>query len=283
MSTECWRADRLDTRLRQGRLATPQLRCIAAELALLHEGRFHGDLGLEAVFVDSRGGVTFVPATDATGRDAFDDVARLALALRTAGRDDLAERFVAAYAEIGDRFAIYPELDARERRLATAHAPRAPKRPQLVAVGGLAASGKSTIAARLAEEIGAPLVAAADPRIAVADAWSTFLALTERAAFVLDAGRPVVLDASFASQASRRAALRLAQDRGAPFLFAECCASEDTRRRRLASRPAPPAIEWEPVRDLEGAIHVVIDTSHPEPRGFARVRRVLPASPSLVA
>lgn len=273
MSSECWRADRLDTRLRQGRLATPQLRCVAAELARLHEGgRVHGGLGLASVFVDVRGGVTFEPATEPTGRDALDDVAALVLGLRSAGHGDLAERFVAAYVEQADAFSMLPALDARTARAG---------RPLLVAVGGRAASGKSTVAARLASELAAPIVSAT--RIGGADAWSQFLAMAERAALALDAGRSVVLDAPFASQAVRRAALRLARDRGASFLFVECCASEDTCRRRLASRALAPPIEWEPLRDLDGAIHVVVDTSHAEPRGIGRVRRVLPAAPSLVA
>ena len=365
MQSERWRADRLDTRLAQGRLAPVHVCAVATALARRHaqaesrsthapaldeeiaalrdrlvasghdaarldaahahlahllandRARFeariargairpiHGALGMDSVFVDARSQASIDEPAEPIVADTSRDVARLALSLRRVGRADLAERFVAAYAEASDDFALYPLLAFYEARaaldLATqssdgyeasrwlGHArPSLPRaRPQVVAVGGRAASGKSTIATRLAAELGAPLVSAHGVCASGGDEWSLFLALAERAAPVLDSGRSLVLDATFASQATRRAVARLARERGAPFLFTECSAYDDTRRRRLAARSPSPATsaatEWEPVRDLEGGVHVVVDTNRAEPRGFARVRRILPAATSLVA
>jgi predicted kinase len=361
MASERWSADRLDTRIRQGRLDAMQARAVAAALARWQDAapppggadatdlarlaervatasarvaarfedaciasdarrrlaralmadrdrfvarqsdavvrRVHGAFAPERVFVDAAGFVHVEEPASAQAGDPAADVARMAAALRRAGRDDLADRFVAAYAQCADDFGVYRTLAFHEsltaieraaevtdaadavRWLAQSRPAPCGVRPQLVAVGGPRASGKSTVAARLASELGAPLVSVHALRECPADEWSATLALVDRARPVLDAGRPVVVDATFAAHAQRRILARLARERGAPFLFAECKAAEGARARRIAMRASGSGAEspeWESVRDLEGGIHVVIDTTRPVARGMARVARILP-------
>jgi predicted kinase len=156
----------------------------------------HGELGLEHVHVDDAGAVELVDRAlrdDPMRRiDVCADVALLADELAAAGRTDLAERFLAAYAISSDDFDLYPLIDfyaslratlrarleldraaasgrptlaswheARAHRflalaLAVARQPLLP--PVLIATGGQVASGKSTVADALAFEIGAPVV-----------------------------------------------------------------------------------------------------------------------------
>lgn len=117
-------------------------------------------------------------------RDRVEDPASLALDLTFEGRGDLAERLLSAYAAASDDFELYRVIDYHERGcaihrvadlaqtlgvaaaerarrwllsgLATCHRPVLP--PMLIAVGGLVASGKSTIASWLAGRLGAPRV-----------------------------------------------------------------------------------------------------------------------------
>jgi len=124
-----------------------------------------------------------------------------------------------------------------------------PEGPLLVLVGGLVASGKSTLARALAarwdmalleaDRVRGTLLAAAEAESTGAEArWRRDLSsrfeaeiyddLLRRADAMLAAGRSLVLDACF----PRRAAAR----RGARFLFVECQAPEATVRARLAQR-----------------------------------------------
>jgi predicted kinase len=156
----------------------------------------HGELGLEHVYVDARGHVELVdrasPDDPMRRIDVCADVALLADELAAAGRADLAERFVAAYAVSADDFDLYPVIDfyaslraslrarleldraagTHRRTIAEWHAARAHRflklalavarqpllPPALIATGGQVASGKSTVADALARAIGAPVV-----------------------------------------------------------------------------------------------------------------------------
>jgi predicted kinase len=150
------------------------------------------------------------------------------------------------------------------------------------------ASGKSTVARRIARELDAELLEADALRgdLAAAgvsralrpefapDLYRTLLA---RARTCLSAGRAVVLDACFDSRAERARARALATAAGAPFVFVECRAPESVCRERLRRREVagePGWLElfeallarWEPVDELPADVHRVIDTSGPPER-----------------
>jgi FMN phosphatase YigB (HAD superfamily)/predicted kinase len=135
----------------------------------------------------------------------------------------------------------------------------------LIAVGGLVASGKTTLARMLAQRLGAAHVEADHERSALlgpagevheAEAMRRFApelearvyaALMQRAEPILARGHAAVLDGCFARAAQREAARALARRNGAPFVFVECVASEEATRRRLAKRDRraeQPGWEW---------------------------------------
>jgi hypothetical protein len=192
------------------------------------------------------------------------DVAFLSMDLAAHGHVDLAERLLARYARASDDYDLYAVIDfyesyrayvrgkvssltalqttsaLRERAIADARrhfalalasaGRRSLLEPVVVAVGGVIASGKSTIADALGERLSAPVIDADRTRkhlIGLAptarDTSGAFegpyaLAMTDRvyaemmlrASTVLESGRPVVLDASFRTEELRRAARDLA-------------------------------------------------------------------------
>lgn len=266
--------DRLDHRLAAGRLRGRHVRAVGRALA--ERSRAHGALSCRNVFVGRRRGVHF--AESAAPGTVADDV--LALARELGARAPrLAEQLVAAYALTADDYALFRKLEAFERRA-----------PFVIALGGLVASGKSTVAKYLARRIGAPrvvadrvrrvLLAEADGGAAHELTWAPDLAdrvyagLLARAGDVLAGGRSVVLDACFPSEVRRRAAAALAARHRARFVFVHCDAPEEDSVARLRLRDVrdggPPGgwqkiareleAQWEPPRRAE---HVHLDTSLP--------------------
>lgn len=153
-------------------------------------------------------------------------------------------------------------------------------------MGGLLASGKSTVAHRIAARISAEVLSADEirrdlfeegAREAFVPGFSTtvYSEILKRARAVLDSGRPVVLDGTFRSRAMRDAARRLAVDQGVPFLFVECRADAETCRARLRQRERERGESgwvamlaaflelWEPVDELPEHEHIRLDTSGP--------------------
>jgi predicted kinase len=180
--------------------------------------------------------------------------------------------------------------------------------PFLLAVGGLVASGKSTVAERLSSRLGVPVVSSDRIRkhlhhvpdeeslgsLPFAGAYaaersdSVYAELLRRAAVVLASGRPVILDASFRSARERRHARKLARAHGVPFLFAECRCSAHLARARLAARASGSSVSdariplfdvfvrsFEPVDELAHGEHVVIDTEGPLEPGLAALEALL--------
>jgi hypothetical protein len=305
----------------------------------------HGDLRLEHLYFDDRGTITVVDCIEFNDRFRFADVCAdvvfLAMDLSWRGRVDLAEHFLACYAREADDFDLYPVVDfyesyrafvrgkissmvaadpeagsgARERAreearryflLALASERRPLQPPMVIAVGGVIASGKSTIAENLGLEMGAPVVEndrtrkfllGVDKTRALLDPpWQgsyseelteeVYRELVRRGQAVLASGRAVVLDASFRSRAHRREARRLAETHGVPFLFVECRAPDALCRERLRSREEQPSVSdaragllddfrsrWEPVLELGTAEHVVLDTSRPLEESLSAVRK----------
>jgi aminoglycoside phosphotransferase family enzyme/predicted kinase len=167
----------------------------------------HGDLRLEHVYFEADAEPVVIDCLEFSerlrGGDVASDAAFLAMELDAAGRRDLADGFLARFAEASDDLGLYevvdfylsyrawvrgkvaalvatdptapPETRAAKRREArerfalalTYTGPRAP-RGFVVAVGGLPGSGKSTLAAALGEALAAPVVGSDLTRKAVA-------------------------------------------------------------------------------------------------------------------
>lgn len=174
----------------------------------------------------------------------------------------------------------------------------------VVAVGGLVGAGKSSIADRLSLELRLPVVASDPTRKHLAGiapterggeaiygtdfSERTFDELFRRAGSVLQSGRGVLLDATFARRDLRERARRLAAEHGRRFLFVEVVCDEQVVRERLRERSRGPSVSdagedlydrlragWEAVTELPGAEHLVHDTGG-VPRDVAtEVRRRL--------
>ena len=312
----------------------------------------HGDLRLEHVYLDGDGPPIVVDCIEFNERfryaDVCADVAFLAMDLAWHRRVDLAERFLAAYAREADDYDLYPLVDfyesyrayvrgkvatmaaadadaqeaSRERAaaearryflLALASERRPLLRPAVVAVGGLIAAGKSTVARRIAAELSAPVVDSDRTRKHLLGveaeekveepAWQggyaperteeVYAEVLRRGAAVLTSGRPVVLDASFRTRRHRRAARRLADDHGVPFTFVECRAPVEVLRERLRRRAEGASVSdgrleiledfvagWEAVDDLAASQHLALDTQRPLEESIELLRGRIPSWPA---
>ena len=307
----------------------------------------HGDLRLEHVYLDESGELTFLDCIEFSERfrfiDVCADIAFLSMDLAWHGRVDLAERLLGTYAREADDYDLFSVVDFYEsyracvrakiatllqtnaalpsdvasratsdaRRyflLALAASRRPLVTPTLVAVGGIIASGKSTVARWVASEIGAPVVDAdrtrkhmlgVEPTRHVNDAaWAGAydLAFTERvygevlrrAEVVLASGRSVVIDASFRSQAMRQDVRALATRLRVPLKFVECRAPAPTCRARLEQRATSATVSdgrldvfdefvtrFEAMMELDATEHLVLDTSLPRETTLSTLRRAL--------
>ncbi|BAN50601.1 bifunctional aminoglycoside phosphotransferase/ATP-binding protein [Metapseudomonas resinovorans] len=128
--------------------------------------------------------------------------------------------------------------------------------PFLVITHGVSASGKSQVALRLVEALGCVRLRSDVERkrlfgeqqqaaqglqegIYNADASAaTYARLNQLAAAVLHAGFPVVIDATFLKQEQRKAARKVAEETGTPFLILDCHAPEAVIEAWLAQRQA---------------------------------------------
>lgn len=311
----------------------------------------HGDLRLEHVYLDGDD-VKIIDCIEFNDRFRFADVAAdvafLAMDLTWHGCADLAEIFLAAYAREADDFDLYPLVDFYEsyrafvrgkvasflaaqegldlaqrqraeseaRRfylLALAAERRALLPPVLVAVGGIIASGKSTVARQVAAQMAVPIVEADRTRKAMLGiapeepvhdpAWQgayapsisdeVYAEVLRRAGVVLTSGRAVVLDASFRGRELRDAARRLATEHGARFLFIECRVPLGVARQRLRRRAEKSSVSdgrleifddfvthWQSVDELPDAQHLVFDTDQPLAANLQLIRQRLPVWPA---
>ncbi len=309
----------------------------------------HGDLRLEHVYL--RDGVTILDCIEFSDRfrfaDVCSDIAFLSMDLAAHGRTDLAERMLATYARESQDFDLYAVVDFYEsyrafvrgkisamlaedpdvshevrarsekeaRRyflLALAADRRSLLLPALVAVGGVIASGKSTIASMVGEELSAPVVDADRTRkgmLGVAPteklsdaAWqgaydptfteAVYKEVWRRAGVVLASGRPVVMDASFRARSMRSDARDLAILHSAPFRFLECRAPPDVCRARLEVREHAGGVSdgrlaifdsfaarFEPVTELAKTEHTVVDTTRAVEISIERLRTTLDVWP----
>ncbi len=197
---------------------------------------------------------------------------------------------------------VEPEVTEAERRKsiddAVAHFELAYRytwssHPGLIIVSGLSGTGKSSLAARLADRTGfvhlnSDLVrkslAGLPPTARVSEeekailygaefSARTYAALGALAGENLDARRGVILDATFQKNAHRVAAERIGRQRGVPVLFINCEAPSEVVRRRIAERTAkgdsPSDADWAVYQAQRAAFeayetslpHLTIDTT----------------------
>jgi hypothetical protein len=209
--------------------------------------------------------------------DVASEIAFLAMDLEHRGRRDLAEAFVAAYvAAAGDptihRLLPYyvayracvramvacltsaeDEVDAGERAAAADRARayfalvvRAAWRaadPMLIVCSGLSGTGKSTLAAVLADATDAIVLRSdvirkreAAPDYTPAARATVYEALLAEADTALADERTVVADATFLRRADRARAAAVAAARGRRVFFVEAVAAPETVRARLDAR-----------------------------------------------
>jgi aminoglycoside phosphotransferase family enzyme/adenylate kinase family enzyme len=129
-------------------------------------------------------------------------------------------------------------------------------RPVLILMHGLSASGKSTIAVKLAEEHGcihlrsdverkrlheldpmADSVSGTNSGIYTASASNkTYLRLSDLATIALNSGYPVIIDAAFLERKRRNHFQQLAIESACPFLIVHCEASRDILEARIIAR-----------------------------------------------
>ena len=281
-----------DERLAAGRVIEGHGDLRAAHVYLLDDGPEDADPAGEAItIVDC---IEFNEQFHFRYLDAGYDVAFLAMDLEALGHpdlgDELAGRYLAAAGDetlgllqplhrayrafvrgkvesIGARAPETPEEQSRALaasaarffRLAASYAARRAA-PQLIALSGLPASGKSTVAATLACRIGAAYLssdvvrkqlAGIDPRERVRGEWRaglyapemtarTYAELRDRAARLLRDGRAVVLDAMHGRRTERDAVRALAAEHGVPQLIAELRIDDATAHARITGREHDP-------------------------------------------
>jgi uncharacterized protein len=226
-------------------------------LSLLDVAR---DVGFLAMDLDYRG------RSDLSGRF----VERY---MEISGDDDLEEvlDFYACYSacvrgKVESFLLDQPEVPDREKRRAEKAAKRyfelacryaEDLRPAVLAITcGLAGTGKSTLASALADEAGFEMVSSDRVRKELAGlreterrledygkgiyspefTQRTYDALLERAREALQAGRSVVVDATFIRREHRKAARRLARETGAQFACLLLETDENVIRKRLGKR-----------------------------------------------
>jgi aminoglycoside phosphotransferase family enzyme/predicted kinase len=145
-------------------------------------------------------------------------------------------------------------------------------RPTVWVVCGMIASGKSTIAAALADALQTRALSSdvvrkklfsrqafesrdADFGEGIYSEEATALTygkLLRQAQVEIDRGNSVILDASFSPMHQRREALRLASDMDANIIFIECRCREEIIRQRLKKRTEAPEISDARLKHLDG-------------------------------
>jgi len=290
----------------------------------------HGDLRCEHVSL-AGGKITIIDCVEFNESlryvDAASDVGFLAMDLDRLDARGLADELIAAYREAsGDAglpllIPLYkfhralvrakvenltsrdPAVEPEHRAAAAAAAARyialalefvRESRPAMLVVCGLAGSGKSTVARRLADRLGFDwlrsdeirkrLVGVA-PAVRLSNGYGagaysreftekTYATLLDEAAAHLGNGAGVIVDATFAASVYRARALALAARARVPMLFVECIASREEIVRRLTARAARTdevsdagvgtylrqRAEFAALKEVPDSSHLVIDT-----------------------
>lgn len=185
--------------------------------------------------------------------------------------------------------------------------------PFLILTCGLTGTGKSTIAAAVAERMGVALLRsdvlrkelAGMPEIRHDMAGfgkgiysedyfeKTYKLLFEKGRQFLERGGHVILDASFKKRHYRQEARQLAEATGALFLLIECTCPEEEARRRLDSRNAEKIdisdgrweiyakqkADFEAVDEISESEHLILDTNESMEGNINKVLKRLEALP----
>jgi aminoglycoside phosphotransferase family enzyme/predicted kinase len=255
----------------------------------------HGDLHLDHVWFETETSepiaidcLEFDP--ELRRIDVAAELAFFAMDLTYRSRSDLAERFLRHYAALTDDFGLYGVVDyhilhralvrasvaalaASQREVGEQQRSRAassamrhlrlvrdwlegPSRGGLILTCGTVGTGKSTVASRAADALGAVVIssdrtrkrlaglepeqpAGAAPGAGIytpAQSRRVYRALLERAEPVVLSGRVAVLDATFSREEWRQAARHWAELRGVPVLLLEVRCDEAQVLSRLAVR-----------------------------------------------
>jgi len=257
----------------------------------------HGDLHLQHIWFESAAAEPVIIdclefSDDLRQIDTASEVAFTAMDLRYRDRPALAERFLRTYASERDDFDLYGVVDyfvayralvrAKVAAIASVDAAIEPEqrsrasasigrhltlsgqvierrsKGELVLVGGVVGTGKSTVANALAEEVGGVVVASdrvrkqlvgksptrrvrtgPDEGLYAPDAVErTYAALFARARSILDSGRVAILDATFCRRRHRAMAAALAAELGVGQRMIEVRCAPEIARERLARREA---------------------------------------------
>ncbi|MFF3753298.1 AAA family ATPase [Streptomyces sp. NPDC002018] len=251
----------------------------------------HGDLRAEDIFcLDDGPRVLDCLEFDDALRcvDGLDDAAFLTMDLEQLGAPDAAAYFLARYSEFsGDpappslrhhyvayRAFVRAKVSLLQAEQGTAGARSDAERladltlrhlrtsaVRLVLVGGLPASGKSTLAGALADRLGLTLLSSDRLRKELAGipperpapaeygkgaytpAWTrrTYEELIDRASALMSMGESVVLDATWTDRAWRDAAAEAAGRADADLVSLRCEVPPGVAARRLATRPPGPS------------------------------------------
>jgi aminoglycoside phosphotransferase family enzyme/predicted kinase len=311
----------------------------------------HGDLRLEHVYFTGAG-VRVLDCVEFSDRyrvcDVASDVAFLSMDLSRLGRVDLAEAMLAAYARESGDYELYGVVDfyesyravvrakielIRAAQTSLSHADRSRAEasarrllllalsgsrpsllaPRIVAVGGLIASGKSTVARAIGRLLSAPVLEADrvrktlfgfganefhggapftgiyDPRVT----HRVYGEISRLARIILRSGRPVVLDASFRTRALRAQLAKFASEEGAVLQFVEVRAALDTIVARLRERQgraqtsdaradllAAFSARYEPVVELPPGAATILDTTRSDLPLEPRLRDIVAGWPT---
>jgi putative hydrolase of the HAD superfamily len=302
-------------------------------------------LGIDAISLEPNSDVHIETQQEGEPGDVCIELAGLSVGLSAADRADTAEALIADYADCTGDFGLYEfvnyyefstalaraaeaaegvakarDHESREAAIAAARrfvaialaSDRRKDRPQLVlAVGGLVASGKSTLAGALADHMNIPIVIAdhvrdqllhgAPGRLVHESHWTknfepgfqerVYVESLRRAERVLSSGRAVVLDGCFAHARDRIAAQQLARRARIPFRFIELRISDEVQRERIAKRNEVDrqggwqeiaktlASDWEPASELREDEFQVLDGNRPLAENVSKVVSKLPGRP----
>ncbi|CAJ1499293.1 AAA family ATPase [[Mycobacterium] kokjensenii] len=242
--------------------------------------------------------------------DRIDDAAFLAMDLEFLGRKDLADYFLDRYTAcsadtapaslrdfyIAYRAAVRAKTDcvqltqgrteagaAAARHLAIALEHLEAGAVRLALVGGGPGTGKSTLARKLAEQVGATVVSTDDVRkdmresgrlsgapgalgaglYSPANVNAVYSALLERAAPLLAHGQSVILDGTWRDAQTRAAAGRLAADRHAMITEIRCVVDLQVAADRIRTRAPGNSDATPQIAEALAAQDFAWDSAHP--------------------